>query len=103
MAEQEVLEKLFESASAASLAHLKPELTYRHMMALATIFEGWSLSRHVKPEQSAHLLGWAEALRQLADEVGPGWSPPEPPTVGIMGYLGRLAFGEMSPPLSNPV
>jgi hypothetical protein len=101
MAENEVLEKLFESASATSMAHLKPELSHRHMTALATIFEGWSLSRQVKPEQSAHLLGWAEALRQLADEVGPSWDPPEPPSVGIMGYLGRLAYGEMSPPLSK--
>lgn len=101
MAENEVLTKLFEAASTVSMIHLKPELTHRHMKALAVIFEGWSLSRHVKPEQSAHLLGWAEALRELAEEVGPDWNPPDPPSVGLMGYLGRVAYGEISPPLTN--
>jgi hypothetical protein len=98
MAEREVLESLFRHAAVIVPEHLKPQLAYRHMVALADTFEGWAQDKRIGPERSAHLLGVAESMRTLAEEVGPSWNPPEPATVSIMGFLGRWMLKEPSPP-----
>lgn len=68
------------------------------MCALADTFEGWAQDQRMSPERSAQMLGWAESMRRLADEVGPTWNPPTPSTVTAIGFLGRLALDEPSPP-----
>jgi hypothetical protein len=98
MAEREVLDAIFQNTAEMTPSHLKPELAHRHMVALADTYEGWAQDRLMSPERSAQLLGWAESLRRLADEVGPAWNPPNPPTVSIIGFLGRLTLDEPSPP-----
>jgi hypothetical protein len=98
VAEPEVLEAIFQNTAEMTSSHLKTQLAYRHMVALADTYEGWAQDRRTLPERSAQILGWAESLRRLADEVGPAWNPSPPPTVSIIGFLGRLALGEPSPP-----
>jgi hypothetical protein len=78
--------------------HLKPQLAYRHMIALADTYDGWAQDKRMTPEKSAQMLGWAEGMRQLAEEVGPEWNPPAPPTVTLVGFLGRMVLDEKSPP-----
>ena len=90
MAEREVLEAIFQNAADMSLDHLKHQLAFRQMEALACAYEGWAQSDRTSPEYSARLLGWAESLRKLAAEVGTAWDPPTPPTVSIIGFLGPV-------------
>ncbi len=98
MAEREVLEAILQHTAEMTPTHLKPELAHRHMVALADTYEGWAQDRRMSPERSARLLGWADGLRRLADELGPEWNPPTPPTVSAIGFLGRVALDEASPP-----
>jgi hypothetical protein len=106
MAEREVLEAIFQNSADMTPSHLKPQLAYRHMIALADSYDGWAQDQRMSPERSAQLLGWADGMRRLADEVGPEWNPPTPATVSITGSLGRWALNEPSPPatpqLHNP-
>jgi hypothetical protein len=62
------------------------------MIALADTFEGWAIDERMTPEQSAKLVGWAESMRNLAEEVGPHWNPPTPEKLTLMGFLGRKAI-----------
>jgi len=104
MAEPEVLEAIFQNTAEMVPDYLKSQLAHRHMVALADTYEGWAQDRRTTPERSAQLLGWADGLRRLADEVGPAWNPPTTPTVSVTGFLGRLALDEPSPsptPLLN--
>ena len=73
---------------------IRDQMAYRHMIALADFFEGWALDARMTPEQYAKLVGWAESLRRLADDVGPGWEPPAPDRLTLMGFPGRKALGE---------
>jgi len=70
MAEREVLEAIFQNAAGMTPGHLKPQLAYRHMIALADSYDGWAQDQRMSPERSARLLGWADGMRRLAHEVG---------------------------------
>lgn len=99
MTEHEVLEAIFKNtAETTPSSHLKPQLAYRHMHALAEMFDGWAQDQRLSPERSAQLLDWAGSYRRLADGVGPTWNPPTPATVTIVGFLARRALGEPTPP-----
>lgn len=74
--------------------HLREQLAFQHMIALADAFEGWALDRRMTPEQSAMLVGWSQSMRALADEVGPDWNPPEPEKLSLLGFLGRKMLEE---------
>ena len=94
MSSQDDLRRIFEEASAPMSAHLREQLAYRHMIALADALEGWALDRRLTPEQTAMLVGWAESMRMLAEDVGPDWNPPKPERLTLMGFLGRYALDE---------
>ena len=36
------------------------------------------IDKRLTVEQSVRVVGWAEAMRTLADEVGSEWNPPGP-------------------------
>lgn len=59
------------------------------MVALSDVFDGWALDKRRSPEESAKILGWAESLRRLADEVCPEWNPPDSARLGVLGFMGR--------------
>lgn len=88
------LRRIFEEASGPMREPIREQLAHRHMIALADNFEGWALSSEMTPEQSAKLLGWAESLRKLSDEVGPAWDPPAPDRLTLLGFLGRKMADE---------
>ncbi len=89
------LKKVFEKVSSDyPPPYFREELSHRHMLGLADMFAGWSLDRRFSPERMASLLGWAEGLQRLADEVGPSWDPPRPVRLSIIGFLGRRVVGE---------
>lgn len=94
MSSQDDLRRIFDEASAPASRHLREQLAHRHMIVLAEHFDGWALDRRLKPEQTARLVGWAESMRTLADEVGPDWDPPAPERLTLMGFLGRKLLGE---------
>lgn len=83
------LYKIFSEASQSNYAHLKEELNHTHMVALADVLDGWAMGERREPEQSAQLMGQAEGLRRLADEVGPSWSTPEPERLSVIGFIAR--------------
>jgi hypothetical protein len=88
------LRRIFNKASAPFPEHVRHQLAHRHMIGLADVFEGWALDKRLTPEQSVQLVGWAESMRALADEVGPDWDPPKPKKLTLMGFLGRKALDE---------
>jgi hypothetical protein len=89
------LRRIFDDASELDAPeHYREQLGYRHMTHLADVFEGWALDRNVSPEQSAKLVGWSDGLRRLAEEVGEGWSPPDPKRLSLIGFLGRWLLDE---------
>ena len=89
------LKKFFEKASSDyPPPYFREELSHRHMLGLSDMFAGWALSRRFSPERMASLLGWAEGLQRLADDVGPSWDPPRPEIPSLIGSLGRWAVGE---------
>ena len=90
----EFLEHVSQAASEGTFQYCKSELGYRHMLALAETFESWVLDRRLSPEQTARLLGWSEALRRIADEVGAEWDPTPPERLSALGYLGRYVLEE---------
>ena len=94
MASPDDLQRIFDEAATLKNNHLREQLAFRHMVALADHFEGWAMDARLDPEQTARLLGWAESLRQLADLVGPDWNPPEPEQLTLWGFLGRTVLGE---------
>jgi hypothetical protein len=56
---QEELLHIFNEASAPMSEHLREQLAYRHMIALADVFEGRALDKRLTAEQSVRLVGWA--------------------------------------------
>ncbi len=88
------LHEIFCESSQLDFAHLREQLNHTHMVALADMFDGWALGEQREPEQSAKLMGWADGLRHLADEVGPSWSPPEPERLSPFGFLARRLVRE---------
>jgi hypothetical protein len=88
------LRQIYEEASRPAPEHLREQLAYRHMIALADIYEGWALDKRLTPEESVKLIGWAESMRDLAEEVGPNWDPPTPQRLTSIGFLGRKALKE---------
>jgi hypothetical protein len=88
------LARAFQRLEEKRKAHLREQSAYRHMIHLADVFDGWALDSRNTPEQSIMILGWADSLRELADEVGPDWDPPESGRLSLMGFLGRKAVGE---------
>lgn len=88
------LQRIFDEAATLKNNHMREQLAFRHIIALADHFEGWAMDARLSPEQTAKLLGWAESFRQLADLVGPDWNPPEPEQLTLMGFLGRTVLGE---------
>jgi hypothetical protein len=94
MTQSDNLRGIFEEASKPMSPHIREQLAFRHMIALADNFEGWAMDRRLSPEQTAKLVGWAESMRALADEVGPNWNPPKPDKLTLMGFLGRMVCDE---------
>lgn len=94
MSSPDDLRRIFDEAATLKNNHMREQLAFRHMVALADHFEGWAMDVRVDQEQTAKLLGWAESLRQLADLVGPDWDPPRPEQLTLMGFLGRTVLGE---------
>ena len=88
------LARLFQDAAENTFPNVKHDLGYRHMIALAETFESWVYDQRLSAIQTTNLLGWAERLRQLAEEVGPDWDPPTPKRVSLIAYLGRMVLGE---------
>jgi hypothetical protein len=56
--------------------------------------KGGPLDKQVSPEQTAQLVGMAESMRALADDVGLDWNPPRPEKLTLMGFLGRKMLDE---------
>jgi hypothetical protein len=94
MSSPDDLQNIFDEASAPMSDHVREQLAYRHMIALADAFEGWALDKRMTPEQTAKLVGLAESMRALADEVGANWNPPSPERLTLMGFLGRKMLDE---------
>ena len=89
------MRSIFEASSKfGDPEHIRTQMAYRHMVGLADVLEGWALDRRMTPHQTARIAGWAEALRQLAAEVGPNWNPPTPPRMSLFGFLGRKVLDE---------
>jgi hypothetical protein len=88
------LRRVFDDASAPMAEHVRAQLSYRHMIALADVFEGWALDERLTPEQSVRTIGWAESMRTLADAVGENWDPPEAERLSLIGFLGRKVLDE---------
>jgi hypothetical protein len=88
------LRRIYEDAAALKSRDCRDQLAYRHMIALADVFEGWALDKRMTPKQTASFLGLAENLRQLAELVGPSWDPPTREPLSLLGFLGREACGE---------
>ena len=78
--------------------HVRAQLNYNQMHALADMFLGWALNESSDPKRSAWLTGIAEGLLAEADNLGPDWSPPEPEEVSLIGFLGRIANGDPTAP-----
>ena len=72
----------------------KDELSHRDMLALAEMFAGWSLNGKLPPIQCAGYAGYSEALRKMADEVGPEWAPPTPHSTSMLTFMAKIAQGE---------
>jgi hypothetical protein len=66
-----------------------PRGSYHQMLYLGDVFEGWAQGKNVSRKNCANYLGYAEAMRKLADEVGRDWHPPEPRTLDILGRMAR--------------
>jgi hypothetical protein len=88
------LREIYERALELPPEEVKEQLAYRQMICLADLFEGWAIDENVSRENSAYFLGFAESLRNLADEAGPEWRPPESGTLGVLGHLVRWGLGE---------
>jgi hypothetical protein len=94
MTSDDQLRAIFEEAAKPMSSHIREQLAFRHMIALADNFEGWALDKRLSPEWTAKLVGWAESMRALAAEVGPDWNPPRPERLTLMGFLGRKVCDE---------
>ena len=91
---EEQLQKIYRYASQIRSENAREQLSYHHMVFLGDLFEGWAQGKDISRENSAYFLGFAESMRALAKEVGPGWRPPEPETLDILGSMARWGLGE---------
>ena len=91
---EEQLKEIYKYASQMSWENVREQLAYHHMLYLGDLFEGWALDEKISRENSAYFLGFADAVRNLASEVGPDWRPPEPKTLDILGSMARWGLGE---------
>ncbi len=71
--------------------HLKRELSYRQMLRIADFCDGWAQDKRMTPTKTGKLMGWAEGLRALADQVGEERCPPplNREDLGPIGFLAR--------------
>jgi hypothetical protein len=83
------LARALEDAGRNRWRGVTEQLTYADMINVADTLTGWAMARGVSREWSARLIGWAETMQQLADKVAPSWSPPEPQSLSLIGYLAR--------------
>ncbi len=67
--------------------HVREELNYDQMNALADMFLGWAFNESSNPKRSAWLTGMAEGLLEEADTLGPDWSPLDSQTKCNTGML----------------
>jgi hypothetical protein len=89
MSSRDELQRIFDEAASSFAASNRKQLSYDDMLDMADVFEGWAQDERISVEKAAMILGWAEGLRRLADEVGPEWNPPEPDKLNIMGFIAR--------------
>jgi hypothetical protein len=90
----EQLREIYRSACQLPSNTAREQLSYHQMLYLGDVFEGWAQGENVSRKNSANFVGYAEAIRKLADEVGPDWRPPEPKTLDILGRMARWGLGE---------
>ena len=83
------LARAFEEAAQSRWKGVAEQLSHLDMINLADTLTGWAMARGVNREWSARLLGWAETMQGLADEVGQDWKPPEPGKLSLIGSLAR--------------
>lgn len=83
------LARAFEEAGRNRWRGVREQLSHTDMINLADTLTGWAMARGVSREWSSRLVGWAETMQRLADEVGPAWKPPEPGTLSLIGSLAR--------------
>ncbi len=55
--------------------HIREELNYDQLNALADMFFGWAFNEGSDPKRTAWLTGMAEGLLEEADTLGPDWRP----------------------------
>jgi TPR repeat protein len=82
--------------------HVREELNYDQMNALADMFLGWAFNEGSDPKRTAWLTGMAEGLLEEADTLGPDWSPAEPEELSGIGFMARLANGDTTRPEQSP-
>ena len=82
--------------------HVREELNYDQMNALADMLLGWAFNESSDPKRAAWLTGIAEGLLEEADTLGPDWSPAEPEELSCIGFMGRLANGDTIKPEQSP-
>ncbi len=73
---------------------LRQQLNYEQMIALADMLTGWALDKRNDPKRSAWLTGVSEGLMAEADQLGPGWNPPELEELTPIGVAGRFVNGD---------
>jgi hypothetical protein len=94
MSSREELQRIFDEAVSNFAASNREQLSYEQMLDMADTFGEWAEDERVSFKKAAMLLGWAEALRCPADEVGPDWNPPKPDKLNVMGFIARKIAGE---------
>ncbi len=82
--------------------HVREELNYDQMNALADMFLGWAFNEGSDPKRTAWLTGMAEGLLEEADTLGPDWSPADPEELSGIGFMARLANGDTTRPEQSP-
>jgi hypothetical protein len=89
----------FQLRCDASIDHMIEQLSYWHMMALASMFENWAVDAGEDGVRYQGVVAVAVALRRLAASVGSAWEPMplERSELTLMGFLGRLATRELPP------
>ena len=103
MANSEMDELLLEFTQGFAFdEHVREQLNYDQMNALADLLLGWALHESGDPKRSAWLTGISEGLLAEAGNLGPDWNPPEPEELSIIGFMGRIANGDPIGPEQTP-
>ena len=82
--------------------NIRQQLNIEQMISLSDMFVGWALDEKTEPKRSAWLTGFAEGLLAEAELLGSDWNPPEPATLSVIGFLGRVANGDKIRPDQTP-